>query len=100
MSRLVENHPRWLGTVAVVSAVAVVLGLMVWVEGDFQAAGQLLASGLFLPVVMMTVYWSEESKSPVVSSPPLMATPKVVERTDDSAGRRHAASARRRKAAR
>jgi PAS domain S-box-containing protein len=82
MSRLAGRHPRWLVAIAAVGAVIVVLGLMVWVEGDSRAAGQLLVSALFLPAVMMTVRWSEDSTSPAVSSRPLMATPKVVERSD------------------
>ena len=86
MSRRAGKHPRWLGTVVVVGVVAVVLGLMVWVEEDFQAAGRLLVSGLFLPAVMMTVRWSEEARSPTVSSRPLMATPKAVERIDTDTG--------------
>jgi GAF domain-containing protein len=86
MSRLVGRHSRRLVAIAVIGAVVVGLGLMVWVEGGFRVAGWLLDSVLFLPAVMMTVRWSENPTSPAVSPRPLMATSKVVKRGDTDTG--------------
>ena len=55
----------WSGAVTAISAVVLALGLAVWTAKDPRAIVRLFSGGLFFPVVMLAIRWSERSESPV-----------------------------------